>query len=99
MTGGCGSNASGSGNVGCPAEEPTTGEPCDSTKLPHGGPCYYGPTCGQVTAYCQQGEWNIALSSCNPPPQVSDAAPDVSDAASDVSESGLDGEGKDAAHD
>jgi hypothetical protein len=52
----------------CPAQEPARGSACD---VDPEAACEYGPLCGpHLTrrAQCVQGAWQVAVSSCNPPP-------------------------------
>jgi hypothetical protein len=108
IAGGCNSGSGGNGfgsDAGCPAEQPTSGAPCE---VPSSTSCGYemcngGPA---ITAQCLQGAWSVQFLACNPPapvyeagPDVDDAAPDVSDAGPDVHDGGSDGEGQDGGHD
>jgi hypothetical protein len=54
---------------GCPAEIPTQGEPCVP---PWEGTCTYtvDTGCGPLpeTAICENGQWSLSTTICNPPP-------------------------------
>jgi hypothetical protein len=109
---GCSTKESGGGNIvdgsiddgGCPADLPTSGEPCNA---PPSLSCSYAqcqpgcPVSPRVSAACYEGGW--LTFACNPPNTVycqpeDDAGPDANDAAPGAPSGGPDGEGQDGSH-